>query len=90
MSQDQETMLAVIETKDVQTVFVTPNGRMGEEGKREYDEWLTRYKQRSVKGSAKPLKYLTLPFNHPESKALRERRAAEGLRDGEFKSGGIK
>ena len=26
MSQDQETMLAVIETKDVQTVFVTPNG----------------------------------------------------------------
>ncbi len=60
------------------------SGPKGEEGKREYAEWLTRFNQRDERGRSKPLVYLSYPFDHPESIALRNQRAAKGLRDGEW------
>jgi hypothetical protein len=64
--------------------------RNTEEGMREYNEWLARYNRRDEDARIKPLRYRVFPFDHPESKALREQRAAAGLSNGKLKSTRIK
>lgn len=61
-----------------------------EEGKQEYNEWLARYNRRDEDARIKPLRYCLFPFDHPESKALREQRAVSGRSNGKLKSTRIK